>query len=98
MPARPEVSFAVFADEDNNQFNILVNGSNPSTGPLVFGADGGEPNLGGATITVGNGAVITITNLTSTGTAGAVDLVTQVGGTNSADVNAWIVIEQLNGP
>ncbi len=86
-----KVSFSVTAS-GTNQLEIRVN--NAVTGNfLTFGAEADQPNVGTALLPLVAGDVITLQNLTS---AGDVVLPVKVGGTANS-VNAWIVIEQLNG-
>ncbi len=80
---------------DANQFALRVNGAAPSSGALVFGADGSVPNVGGTVLALGVGAGITIANVTTGRVDATVNLDGSVGGTAAA-INAWILIEQLN--
>jgi hypothetical protein len=79
-----------------NQFVVQVNGAAPSSGALVFGADGRLPSLGGAILALGSGAEITIANATTGRVDATVNLDASIGG-SAAAINAWIMIEQLNG-
>lgn len=88
-----KISFAVVADVEN-QIDVLVNGADPLTGPLVFGAFSGETNEGTAIIAVDAGDIVTLTNLTSTD--GDLVLSAPRGGTETLELKAWIVIEQIS--
>ncbi len=90
--------------EDDNQLDVRVNGQIPSMGLVVFGALAHQPTTGSAVLTLEAGDVVTVENVSSTGSAaddplllGDLVLSTFVGGSR-ATTNAWIMIEQLNAP
>lgn len=96
-----KVTFWAIADEDN-QFDLRVNGQVPAMGLVVFGGLAHQPTSGTSVLTLAAGDVVTLQNISSTGEAadapilaGDVLLSTSVGGTAST-INAWITIEQLN--
>ncbi len=98
-----KVTFWAIADEDN-QFDMRVNGQVPAMGLVVFGGLAHQPTSGTSVLTLDAGDVVTLQNISSTGEAadapilaGDVLLSTSVGG-SAATLNAWITIEQLNAP
>jgi hypothetical protein len=91
------VSFSVSAAEAS-QLDILVNGAAP-TPPAKFGAAVGVVNAGTALVSVPAAGVISVKNLTSTGTgddapnvAGDITMPALLGGSGAA-INASITIE-----
>jgi hypothetical protein len=98
-----KVTFWAIAEEDN-QFDLRVDGQVPGTGLIVFGGLAHQPTSGTAVLTLSADDVVTVQNISSTGEAadapvlaGDVLLSTLVGGTTGS-INAWITIEQLNAP
>jgi hypothetical protein len=98
-----KVTFWAIAEEDN-QFDLRVDGQVPAMGLVVFGGLAHQPTSGTAVLTLSAGDVLTVQNISSTGEAadapiltGDVILSTSVGGT-APSINAWITIEQLNAP
>ena len=87
-----KVTFAV-ASEDPSQFAILVGGSEPASGPLVFGGNAAETNVGTAVLPLLANSVVTVSNVTGQ----AVQLNGLARGTSLNEMTAWIVIEKLNG-
>jgi hypothetical protein len=99
-----KVTFWALADDDN-QFDLRVNGQVPTTGMVIFGALAHTPTSGTAVLNLDAGDVVTLQNTASIGAAASVDdgllegdvrLSTQVGGASTASMNASIIIEQLN--
>ena len=92
------VTFGVIGVEEN-QISILRNGSVPTGDVLVFGGHGRTPNVGSGLLALVGGDVVTIASLSSgLSGGGAVTLDGTIGGQpTAAAINAWIVIEQLNG-
>jgi hypothetical protein len=97
-----KITFSITATQAN-QFDIRVNNQTTGIGDLVFGAAGGQPNVGTAIVTLAAGDVVTLQNWSSTGedtahdglAVGDVVLPTKTGGTANS-FNASFVIEQLN--
>jgi hypothetical protein len=96
-----KISFSVLANEES-QLDVRVNGVQPG-GAMVFGAAEGVANTGTVMLQLAGGDVLTLENWSSTGTlvaddplvVGDLTLATSVGGT-AANINAWIVVEQMN--
>ena len=90
-----KVTFSVVTDR-SSQLNVNVNGVDPVTGSMVFGADAGvttPATTGGtAVLTLNAGDAISVMNVTS---AGDVNLISGVGGSGPS-TSAWIEIEQLS--
>jgi hypothetical protein len=92
------VTFGLNGAEDT-QISILANGSAPIGGALVYGGHGRSQNVGSGIVALTGGDILTIANLSS-GFAGdgKVTLDDTLGGApTAAAINAWIVIEKLNG-
>ena len=92
-----KVSFGVVGDAEN-QVDILVDEAVPASGALVFGGTGGIANEGTAVLSLLAGETVSLANLNSGVITGVEDLVLSdapFGGT-ATELNAWIVIEQLN--
>jgi hypothetical protein len=90
-----KVTFSVISTDDN-QLSVRVNGVTPSSGAYVFGAELHQPNVGTAILALVRADVVTIINSTTGSLAGTINLDGSIGGTSAA-INAWIMIEQLNG-
>jgi hypothetical protein len=90
-----KVTFSVLGSEDN-QFAVRVNNQPPLSGALVFGAQGRRQNAQTVVLALAAHDAVSIVNFSSGVGTATVHLETNLGGT-STSINAWIMIEQLNG-